>query len=445
MEGTLRDVPFIRHLVGTGAFQNEPLTLLDIGCAGGIDEVWREFEPALVAHAVDPMPREVARLQAEEQNPNIHYHCAFLQLPPTHPFSRLRGDKPFRHDCTWLRGSTFWGSRLQAERNPEPTNEEILRSNRWTADTGIEKTPTLAPSQLLDKAGVKQLDFIKLDVDGPDFEILVGLEDKLAGTLGVCLEVNYVGSDCETDNTLHNVDRFMRKNGFSLVHITHRSYSRAALPAPFQYPQVARTVFGPPVQGDAIYVRDVVAKEQSALAAGLSDAKLLKIAGLYALCNLPDCAAELLLHFRDRLQSRLDIDAALDLLTPAMGDGKVSYREYLARFENDMETWFFPPYHPAIPASAYPTAPVDGWRIGRLIGKATVLLSVGVLFAESAVKGGTWGIVILLSGLFLWAACWVSARIPNKKQLLRDVLTVVQTHKAPPTSATNPTQQRQVA
>jgi hypothetical protein len=450
MEGTLSDVPFIRHVVSTGALREHPLALLDIGCSGGLDRVWRDFEPALVAHGVDPMPLEVARLRANERNPQVQYHCAFLRLPPDHPFIRQRGNKRYCHKnpWAWYRTSTNWGCRIQAKRNPKPTNEDVLRSNAWHLSEGIEATPTLTPAALLDQLGASEFDFIKIDVDGPDFEILLGLEDRLASVLGMGLEVNFIGTHLETDNTFHNVDRFMRKQGFTLVSLTNRPYSRAALPAPFQLTMVAQTAFGPPLQGDAIYIRDLAARESCPLAATFGEARLLKLACLYALCNLPDCAAEVLLRFRKRLETRLDIDQALDLLTPPMADGKVTYKEYVARFTQDMEGWFFPPYQPASlsaastpvaeappvphaepappapqadPPPAAPTYRIDPWRSGKFAATISLAMLVGVFFAEAASQGRIWPLAVLFAGLFLWAGCSVMARIPNKKRALRKI------------------------
>jgi len=52
--------------------------------------------------------------------------------------------------------------------------------------------------------------------------------------------------------------------------------------------------------------------------------------------GLPDCAAEVLVTFRDRLESLLDVDHGLDLLAAQAQDGNgspLSYRDYVAAFE----------------------------------------------------------------------------------------------------------------
>ena len=85
--------------------------------------------------------------------------------------------------------------------------------------------------------GVNDVDFIKIDVDGPDFLILRSLKSVLAETrvLGICIEVNFFGSDDPDAHTLHNVDRFLKSVGFELFDLSKRHYSMAALPAPYVY------------------------------------------------------------------------------------------------------------------------------------------------------------------------------------------------------------------
>lgn len=71
-------------------------------------------------------------------------------------------------------------------------------------------------------------------------------------------------------------------------------------------------------------------------AAAVSDEKLAKLAAIFALANLPDEAAEMLLAHEPRLQRLLDIDAGLDQLAIQIqeNDGtEMSYPAYVAAFE----------------------------------------------------------------------------------------------------------------
>ena len=80
---------------------------------------------------------------------------------------------------------------------------------------------------------------------------------------GIGIEVNYCGTDAANQNTFHNVDRFLRKHGFDLYDLTVRKYSLAALPAPYADKIPAQSNRGRPLQGDALYFKDLVLLDQS--------------------------------------------------------------------------------------------------------------------------------------------------------------------------------------
>jgi hypothetical protein len=185
--------------------------------------------------------------------------------------------------------------------------------------------------------GLSTVDFLKVDVDGPDVEVLESARDVLAGShvLGVGMEVNWFGSNNPTEHTFHNTDRFLREQGFALFGVTFRRYSRTDLPAPFEYEFYAQTRFGQPYQGDAIYIRDLAAPHLRALAEDYPPDKLMKLACVYELCGVPDCAAEVLNQFHARLEPFGELEPLRDALTPPLLGKRVTYREYISRYESE--------------------------------------------------------------------------------------------------------------
>src|ERR1044071_4521464 len=57
--------------------RTEKFSLLDVGCSGGLDPVWRSFEPKLQALGIDASVTECRRLAALERNPDVAYVAAF--------------------------------------------------------------------------------------------------------------------------------------------------------------------------------------------------------------------------------------------------------------------------------------------------------------------------------------------------------------------------------
>jgi hypothetical protein len=145
-----------------------------------------------------------------------------------------------------------------------------------------------------------------------------------------------------------------------LFGMTVNTYSRAVLPRTFVYKAPYQTRGGQPIWGDMLYLRDAASAQYDAVwGAPLSVAKLLKLVCLFELFNLPDCAAEVLLVHRSRLATAVDPDELLDLLTPPLRNKHVSYAEYDAAFDSDIELFY--PGDELEPATAGP-APAQATR-----------------------------------------------------------------------------------
>lgn len=325
----------------------EKFRLLDIGCSGGLDPVWRSFEPRLQAIGIDASVTECNRLAGLEHNPDIAYVPGFVAPAPERKIDLAAGPAAplimeMRDRMSFMRTREIREARLK-----QASTVELLRNNAWEM-TGLADParPLVAPS-LLAERGWTDLDYLKLDVDGADFEILqsfAGRFDSLR-IIAVQMEVNFVGTDRPDEHTFHNTDRFMRAQGFDLFRLDVRNFSSRALPARYIWPTPAETVSGRPFQGEAYYTRDVLASHRKAMADTLGIEKLAKIAAVLSAWDVPDAAAELLLARRESLGKLVDIDAALDLLaaqTQAQRARPLAYRDYMATFEADRASFYRP-------------------------------------------------------------------------------------------------------
>jgi hypothetical protein len=104
----------------------------------------------------------------------------------------------------------------------------------------------------------------------------------------------------------------------------------------------AQGVWGRILQGDALYLRDAAAREQAAWTQSVKPQKLLKLAALFSVFGLPDCAAEILTRYRPLLSPLIDVNSALDMLViEAGGKGSPAYASYIDAFERD-DARFYP-------------------------------------------------------------------------------------------------------
>lgn len=324
----------------------EDFFLIDIGCSGGIDLGWRTFGDRLRAIGFDPNIGECERLNAAETSAQIRYIPAFIGASEGE-FHRTRTRRGlFVTNSPWSRLSVHHTVQLRQTEIAAETEQEKTMLNQWQmvrlADPG---RPIVLPTYL-HTAGLSVPDFLKIDVDGPDFEILRSCGDLLAdpSVLGLGLEVNFVGSEHPEEHTFHNTDRLVRGKGFDLFDLTVRRYSGASLPDRYLLTIPAQTGYGRPLQGDAIYLRDLAAPQNHTIAHQLSADKIAKSAALFSLFGLPDCAAEVLLTFRERLAEQFDVDALLEVLAAQAQEGtesRLSYREYMDAFRRS-DPMFFP-------------------------------------------------------------------------------------------------------
>jgi len=338
MDGLVNSCPlldYIAKISAPGAFQ-----LVDIGCSGGIDRCWRRLGRRLRALGIDPDVEEIARLKAQEKNPAVSYLNAFAGIGADHPFAALRRGKPeFARDPNPRMSTVQYVERMNMKRKDRTaTGKEKRSSNLWQSARLADPAIVVVPDYLV-SAGIPSVDFLKIDVDGKDFEILHSFGravDELQ-IMGVGIEVRLWGSDEETDGTFNNVDRFMKARGFELFNLSLRRYSTAALPSRFVGRAPGATERGRVHHGDAMYARDLGSGMYAAFADRLTSEKLLNLAAIFAIFDLPDCAAEVLTKYRENIARLGDVDTMLDGLAAQEDSGAASYREHMDRFENAPE------------------------------------------------------------------------------------------------------------
>lgn len=327
--------PFLDYLAEV-ASANQFL-LVDIGCAGGIDRRWLRLGRGLRAIGFDANAAEIERLTARESSANVTYLNALAAIAPDHPFAKKKEGQPDCQRNPWPRTSAKqYVDLVHPERAPSAHTEACASEpGRATMPASEEPLPVVV-QEYLQQNGVKSLDFLKIDVDGKDFDVLNSFDQALSGlaVLGVGVEVNFFGSDCETGNTFHNMDRFLKARGFELLALSTRRYSVGALPGRF-LGGAGPTETGRILQGDALYARDLASGLYDDFANSLPADKLLNLMAILAIFNLSDCAAELAVKFRATLSRSFDVDRMLDLLAAQQEgaiSGNASYRQHLSRF-----------------------------------------------------------------------------------------------------------------
>jgi FkbM family methyltransferase len=341
---TLRASPRLTlELAERRIFNDENFFLVDVGARGGIAAQWYAFGRDLVAIGFDPLVTEVDRLNRANTHSGIRYYSAYVgyrQYDRLFP-AGLRGQKvktgdnqPFQRTSAARAFAVMKHDSNQ--RHADPAGTRVTTEDRVELDKFLEREAAYSP------------DFIKVDTDGSDYEVLLGAEHTLREkpVLGLSIECQFHGPVHAHANLFSNIDILLRSLGFSLFDLEPFCYSRASLPRPFRHPIPAQTVEGQVLWAEGLYLRDLGDPDYETMwPVELTPVRILKMACLFEIHGLEDCAVELLLKYRDRVSSLVDVDGCLDLLTPEFQGRKISYSEYIRGFDQQPAA-FFPAQQP---------------------------------------------------------------------------------------------------
>lgn len=244
---------------------NLVINYLDVGARGDVGEPWSEFAPGrLKVIGFEPDPDEAARLSAA--HPGRRYY--------PHGLWSGHGLKEF-HLCEWASTSSMY-----------PPNEEGNRqylSRHWL---GRRPARTLAVECVaLDEVleAEDAPDFIKIDTQGAELEILRGAENLLRANAPIVLTETWCAEVYKDIPLTHDVMAFMSKLGYQVFDLNIAAawqHQSKALP---ESRCKAKTI-----GFDLLFIKQLERCEFSSVE------KLLKFAGLCELYGFRDYAVAVL-------------------------------------------------------------------------------------------------------------------------------------------------------
>ncbi|OGO44479.1 MAG: hypothetical protein A2137_06645 [Chloroflexi bacterium RBG_16_58_8] len=306
---------FTRHLASSRAFEGKPLVIVDVGARGGFAKYWSCYGDQIKLIGFEPDAEECEQLNRQAAGSGNRYFPVALH--------QNTGRKTF-YITAYPPSSGF----------NQPIIEEV---GRFTDKVNLSVVRTIEMETIdfdsfAGNNNIDYVDFIKLDTEGAELDILKGARQYLKkSVLGLSVEVGF--QKWHRDQPVFcDIDSFLRPIGFKLFDLAINRSSREALPPLTHSPIPGPAERGQISFGQALYLRDGAYEIASSKhpGDGWDDTKVLKLASFMELFCLTDCAIELIQAAKNKgLLQAFDTDRLIDLLVPPLGKRKVSYREYL--------------------------------------------------------------------------------------------------------------------
>ena len=240
---------------GEKAHDRENVTVFDIGCSGGVGAEWNIFGPALRAVGFDPLVTEIERLKRSDRRSHIRYEAAFVGLSASQERERDT------HERELSQRRKFYPNKLERFSSNLGHSLLCLDYRKEVFNAGVEPIHSscrISVDEFTAQQTEISIDVLKTDTDGHDTEVLIGAHTALKSTaVAAKIECFFHRQISPYSNSFANVDRIMTGHRFYLFDIKHYTYTRGALPGPFQFEILAQTINGAPVWADVLYLRDL--------------------------------------------------------------------------------------------------------------------------------------------------------------------------------------------
>ena len=308
------------HLIKKNAFSKNPLLVVDIGARGGPESHWLHYKNQIQVLAFEPDERECEALNRRSSPISVSYYPRALH--------KDEGTKEFYEMSA--QGSSFYRANQEfVKRFPDKVNLTVK---------GKRSIGTTTLDSFLEKNNFSYADFIKVDTEGSELDILQGSKDALKkSVLGISCEVLFVPWR-ENKVVFSNVERFLYELGFKVYDLSSFRYARKSLPG---QKSVLKSVsgsadWGQIIVGQALFFRDPIEEIQNrdTNSDEWDEKRIYKMVTLFEIFGLPDCAIELM-QFAEKENIIKDDEKTLDLyrdLTVKSAKG-VTYAQYQKKLE----------------------------------------------------------------------------------------------------------------
>ena len=253
------------------------------------DPHWTPLPPGrLQVYGFEPDPKEVERLnrEAEERGLAFRYFAGALWSG---------ANKLTFHHNKAPGGASFFPQNTRLTHRWKFENaKELFLSRDIFYPTGAVEMETTSIDAWSEQTGIREVDFIQMNVEGSELEILKGANSVLPSVLGVMAEVAFVEA-YHGRPFFADLDPHLRACGFELFDLIGLMYlGRAASPITATHTPGLIPKWGQLTHAHGIYFRDPIATQAAGAPLKYDRVKLLKLVSLVEIFGQIEYAFELL-------------------------------------------------------------------------------------------------------------------------------------------------------
>jgi FkbM family methyltransferase len=318
------DAEFTAWVVNAGILC-EPFVLVDVGVQGGENPTWHRLGDHLIVHGFDAIEEAIDQLQKRTGGtPNRHYH-------------RIAAGNADEERVFYFNPANPTASSMYSQ----GSNRFEVSARQQPRSVTVRRLDTLLAEGLIPKA-----DFLKVDVEGFEKDVLLGAANLLAGVLGVESESNFSVSAVYPKSHFCTLAEILLEHHLLVFDLAFNRIPRASFRRALEKKGIKAGShydgFGKPAMVNVLFCRDLIDETDApskyhSQCRPFSLDQLIKTMIIYELYGLNDIAVDTAERFAELLGSRLDVDRAVRLLAnPDCRPGGTGHEE-LRKHIYDME------------------------------------------------------------------------------------------------------------
>ena len=281
----------------TSLLKDNPLVIVDVGASGGIHERWRKLGSNVKAILFEPDRNEFQKLVETQSKNSVVINSAVAEGSESVKFHLCKKQQV---------SSTYSPNKLVLDKYEDSDRFEIEKIITLEADS---------MNNLLLKENISEIDFMKIDTQGSELDIIKGASNFYENLVGLEVEVEFLEL-YRGQPLFSEVNSFIESKGFTLIDLKRYFWKRSSKKYSSNKGQL--------IFADALYLKepeDIIALD------GLNEEKIVRTIFIYMAYGYDDFAATL-----------LDLSLKANLLSQELKEGLESYIKqhrisiYLANF-----------------------------------------------------------------------------------------------------------------